>query len=279
MSIRYVGLSALLLAATAASAGPPTVPFLAPSKFVAAADETVDLRLAAGAAKDARPGAWPATPVDWMFVRGGTTQENRHEVRPAKASENSVPVPIKSAGVTLVGLDFRPTVVTMTGAELKAFIAQNIADETARAKSKDLKDDAQVRVRHVASAKTLVRTSGPRTAADRAPIATSKAGQLVEIRPMFDPTLASVDADIPVVVYIEGTKKTGVLVQATSVADGKTATFTINRGGIGDVHVTQTGVWRVETHHATQLQNDEKADWVLYSATLTFEVPATGGDQ
>ncbi len=269
-------LFALLATPAITLAGPPPVTYLVPSKFVAEVNDTVDLRLAVGTAKGAQVAAWPTTPVDWLCIRGGAVQQNRHGVRPSKTGDNSVPVPIASAGVTLIGLDYRPVVLTMTGRELKAFVAQHGTDEAARAKSRDLKDDAPVRVRHVASAKTLVRASGPRSAADRAGVATSKAGLFVEIRPMFDPTLAKVDADIPVVVYIEGTKMTGIQVQATSLAAADTVAFTIDRGGMGDIHVSHPGVWRVEAHHAAPLAQDGQADWVIYSTTLTFEIPAQG---
>lgn len=266
----------LLAVVGPAFADPPTVSFLTPSKHVSALAETLSLRFVAGAAKDARPVAWPSDEIEWLFVRGGGTQENRDRVRPEDPKDDFVALQIKHPGVTLVGVDRRPVVREMTGDELRTFLRQNVAPaERAGLPA----GDRQLRVRHVASAHTLIRAAAAGNEDSPSGIATSKTGQKVEIRPLFDPSAAHVGSDLPQWSYVEGSKKAGVKVQATNVATGKTATFLTDAGGSGHFRITDAGLWRVEFHHAEPLKGDSKADWVIYSATLTFEVATKGADR
>lgn len=271
-----VGVATLLAVVGPAFADPPTVSFLTPSKHVAALAETLSLRFAAGAAKDARPVGWPSDEIEWLFVRGGGTQENRDRVRPQNPKDDFVLLRIEHPGVTLVGADRRPIVREMTGDELGTFLRQSVA---LAEKASIPAGDGELRVRHVASAKTLIRAATAGRESPPSAIATSKTGQKVEIRPLFDPSAARVGSDLPLWSYIDGSKKTGVKVQATNVATGKTTTFLTDAGGSGHFRVTDAGLWRVEFHHAEPLKDGSKADWVVYSATLTFEVATRGADR
>jgi hypothetical protein len=277
LRIRLTRWLPLLAAAAPALAAPPAASFLTPSQYAAARGATLTLRFDAGAAKTAQPVAWPTGEVGWFFIRGGKTQENQHDVRPRTSRDNFIPLDIRHAGVTLVGADLRPAEFATTGAELRAFIEQNVAASPAVEKAQDLPADQPLRVRQFASVKTLVRAQEPGGKLTPSAIATSKSGQAVEIRPNFDPTAATVDSDLPLSVYVGGDKLPGAKVQATNVGTGKTVAYLANNGGAGYFHITDPGVWRVEFHHAVPVQNDPAADWVIYSATLTFEVSAKGG--
>lgn len=269
----------LFLAAVPALAAPPTVSFLTPSKYSANLGAALTLRFEVGAAKTAQPAAWPTGEVGWLFIRGGKTQENRHDVRPQNSQDNFVPLRIEYAGVTLVGADRRSPTLETTGAELRAFVEQNVAAGPAAQKAQSLPADSKLRVRQIASTKTLIRAPDPNGQLIPSAIATSKTGQAVEIRSNFDPTAATVGSDLPLSVYVDGDKLPGAKVQATNVTTGQTTTYIADNGGAGYFHITDAGVWRVEFHHAVPLQNDPVADWVIYSATVTFEVAEKGGGQ
>jgi uncharacterized GH25 family protein len=107
-------------------------------------------------------------------------------------------------------------------------------------------------------------------------IATSKSGLAAEIRPQFDPTAAPVGSDLPLTVYVDGDKCPGAKIQATSLSTGQTTTMTASPSGSAHFAVTDTGVWRVEFHHL-QAPPSGGAEWVLYSATLTFEIMKGAG--
>ncbi len=263
-----------ILAVTAASAAPPTTLFLEPNRHTVGAGESVELRFLTGATKDAQPTAWPAEEIAWMLVRGGPTQENRHDVRPARAGDNFVAVEVKHAGVTVIGIDRRPAIIDLTAAELRAYLKDTVPPSPATRNLAEVAPDKKLRVRHIASAKTLVRAG---TDAAGSALAVAKTGQGVELLPLLDPTAAPPGSDLPLVTYIDGAKVAGLHVQATHVATGRTASFFSDAGGSGYFPLSEAGVWRVELHHAEPLVGDPGADWAVYNATLTFEVRAKGG--
>lgn len=228
--------------------------------------------MSVGVATEARVAAWPPGEIDWMFVRGGPEQENRHDVRPSRAGDNFVTVEVRHPGVTLLGIDRRAAVRELTPAQLRSFLQRNVAGGAA----KSVPADESLRIRHVSSAKTMVRVAAADGRIVPSPIATSKTGQAVEIRPSFDPTAAVPGSDVPLRVYIDGSAKCGLQVRATCVTSGATTTFITDEGGFGHFRISDAGVWRVEVHHAEPAENDDSADWAIYSATLTFEVAEKG---
>ncbi len=272
LRLRYL---LLLTAAVPAWAGPPTVYYLNPGKYVATPGESLALRLDAGLAGSARPAPWPGEGAARLLVRAGPTQENRHQVQPERPQDDFVSVSVAHSGVTLIGADFQPAIIELSGAELRSFLEANVAGAD---QLKLPSADRRVRVRQVACGKTLVRAGA---GADNGPsgIAASKTGQAVEIQPLFDPTAAVVGSDLPLRVYIQGDKKSAAKVQATSLAGGKTTSLTTDLVGSGHFRITDPGLWRVEFHHAQPLSDDSGADWLLYSATLTFEVPDKGANR
>ncbi|MBP7745103.1 MAG: hypothetical protein KA383_03150 [Phycisphaerae bacterium] len=271
LSRPFASVSLVLIVVGPVLAAAPTAAFLTPSKYTASIGEAVNVRFDVGAAKDARPGAWPAEGVRWLFVRGGPAQENRHDVRPARDSDNFTSATIEHPGVTLVGTDQVPAVTEAPAAEWRAFLTLNAADP---AKVSAGLTDRPVRVRQVISTKTLIRAAADNQRITPSAIATSKSGQVVEIRVHFDPTAAQPGSDIPLTFYVDGDKRSDAKVQATNVTTGKSEEFVTDGGGSGHFCVTDAGVWRVEGHYVQALDNDPSADWVVYTATLTFEVGA-----
>jgi hypothetical protein len=271
---RNGGLCLVLAAAAAAWAGPLTTSFLTPSTYSVALGQSLTVHWDAGTALAAQPIAWPSGEVNLLFIRGGTEQENRHDVKPERSQDNFVAVTIGQPGVTLIGAE-RPVVREVTGSDLRAFLMQNVATDKIAADVARLEADRKYRVRDITSAKTLVRAA---TAEPEVPsaIATSKTGLKGEIRPQFDPTMAPVGSDLPLTVYIDGDKCPGAKVQVTAVASGKTTTLIADHSGSVHFPVTDLGVWRLEFHYAEPLAHDPAADWTVNTATLTFEITKGG---
>lgn len=269
---RGAALAAGLFVAAAAAAAPPAAAFLTPATHTARVGEQVALRIRSGPAQSAQPAPWPAAEIEWLLVRSGTTQENRHQPRPAREGDDFVTVEIKDPGVTLIGADQRPAVRECTGRELIEFLNEHVSRQLAERGVRPPAPDSTCRVRHVLSAKALIRADAG-AAAQPSGVALGKTGQAVELRPLVDPTTAKVGGDVPLCFYIAGDKTAGVKVQATHVATGQVGVFVTDSAGSGFVRIRQPGLWRVAAHHAAPLENDPAADWVLYTATLTFEVP------
>ena len=85
-------------------------------------------------------------------------------------------------------------------------------------------------------------------------------------------TLTLVDLDEE---YLDRMYQLAIKMNAQSGA-GMIIEKTTDRSGMTYFRITDPGVWRIEFHHAELLENDADAGWVIYSATLTFEVPTQG---
>lgn len=272
-SARPIAITAAAVLATAASA--QTTVFLEPSVFRAGVGEEVELRLVgreAVADEQPAPTAWPIQ-IEWLFIRFGGVQDNRDRVEPVGEGVNShVTLTMPAAGVAgcaMLAVDFEPEIVTLTGEQFASLIAAR----TRVAPDAALRERGQVRVRHVQSAKALIRVGGEAGAVD-ASTAVSKAGQAVEIRPFADPTLTPAPGDFPARMYIGGDAFGSPRLHAAHVPTGESREVTASSTAI--LPMTAAGRWRVEFHHAAPLTGDPEADWALYTATLVFEAPAAG---
>ncbi len=274
---RLLDLLVTAAVAGATYAAAPTATYLVPDRHVAGLGEAVELRFVAGAAKDAPATRWPSDQVKLMLVRSGGTQQNRHTVRPARDTDDFVKVDIAQPGVTVIGVDQRPVLLEMTGAELRTFVARNVGDAVAIEKAGALKDDQKLRVRYFASAKALIRVPAEEGGLRPSALATSKTTLTVELRPGLDPTATKVGSDVPLTVYIDGIKKEGLKIEATNVATGKTSAFHAVGAGTGYFPLTDAGIWRVAFEHAEPVTDDPAADWAIYSGTLTFEAAKGAG--
>jgi hypothetical protein len=267
----------LLAAGAAAVAAGQTATYLAPAQYAATVGEQVAVRVEAGDGEAVRPVPWPTERIDWLFIRAPGTQENREDVGPRDPQGNFIEVALTKPGVTLIALDTKPTETTVAGKQFKAFARRTLPSTAYDAAIAGIADAAQVRTRQIESAKTLVRVADPTgKPASHSAVAQSKTGQAVEIRPLADPTMVTIGSDLPVRAYVGGSKQVGVKVLATCVATGKTQEAIADSTGSCHFRISDPGVWRIEFHHLTSPPDDTKTDWVIYSATLTFEASRTG---
>jgi hypothetical protein len=272
---------AVFAAACSSLAAGQSVTYLSPDKHQVRVGEQVRLRVEVGEALQPQRAAWPADAIDWLFVRLAGTQENMHEdrVRPARAQDDFLSVTLSHAGVALIGFDTRPAVQQVAGKDLRAFLDRYVESAALPDARPPIQPTAKLNVRQVESTKTLVRVSAEGDQRSHSATAQSKSGQAVEIRPLADPTMVAVGSDLPVRAYVNGSKKVGVRMLATSVAAGKTQQSVTDASGATHFRITHAGLWRVEFHWAEPLKSDPTADWAIYSATLTFEVEEQGAGE
>ncbi len=260
-----------------ASAAEPAIVYLTPDTFTPSPGQMLTLRVNAGSPASAAVAPWPADQLSWFFVRGGGTQENRPGIPATARDANSAEFPITQPSVSVIGFDAKPTVVEMSGDDLKSFLLKNVAGAEKDPRVAALAGKTTVRVRRVQSAMALVRApEGSGEQPMPSAIAMSKTALKGDLRSLMDPTVLKVGSDWAVRIYIEGTKKSDALIQATSLATGKTLSAITDDTGATHFNIATGGVWRVEFHDAQPLEGDPQADWVLRSATLTFEVPTAG---
>jgi hypothetical protein len=268
---RWLGALTGVLALGLSPAAAQSVMYLGPQTYQARVGERLRLHVDTGRGLAVQRAEWPTDRVAWFLVRAGGTQQNRDRVQPERAGEGFVTVPLDHVGVTLIGMDAKPRVTDLPAQDFRTLLTAHVGDGAPRTGS--------VRVRRIESAKTLVRVLADQAVPAHSAIAQSKTGQAAEIRPLADPTMVKAGSDLPVRVYVDGSKKARVRVSATSVAAGKTYEFVTDATGAGHFRVTHPGVWRIEFCHVEPLANDQQADWALYCATLTFQVASEGADR
>lgn len=264
---------ALLAGSPVPAADSVKVLFLHAPKPPARAGDSITLQVLRGSASDAVAAPISANQVRWLFVRTSGTQKNFEpaEIARAVGAGGAIVAATGPERVSVVGIDLKPVVVPVSGRELKSFLNTRTALGLETGGTRGINANRTYRVRRIESATTLVRVPG----SDAAPsaVAQGKTGQAVEIRPLADPTSIRVGGDLPIRVYIGGAKRAGARVLATEMIVGTTHEVLTDAAGTAAFTITSAGPWRIEFHHAEPLARDSGADWVIYSATLTFEVP------
>ena len=277
-------LSVVVAACGTAAAPAQTVTYLMPDACSIEGGKQVAVHVDIDDAGVLKRSAWPTQKIDWLFVLAPGTQENREDVGPANPAGDFINVALTRPGVTLVGMDTGPAPANVTGEQFKQFSKRAATGRAFADAIALIGDGDQVRIRRIESAKTLIRVRAPGAplAARRlshSPIAQSKSGQTVEIRALTDPTAVIVGSDLPVRAYVFGSKRVGAKVRATSVAAGQTQEAVTDSSGSCHFRIDALGIWRIEFHDLKPLEDDPEVDWMVYSATLTFEVTraTTGG--
>lgn len=220
------------------------------------------------------PTAWPTDDIAWYFVRGEGYQENRDRVAPAKAGDTAVGLTPAGSGVTMVGIDFKQTVATLTTGELRTRLRGQGFHLAADSLGK-FADERPIRVRWRTSAKALVRSTGD-AAAGPSEIAMSKSGQQAEIRLWADGTLAAPGDDVPLKLYADGDKLASVDVVGW-VSGVAIAPLVADPAGVANLTITTGGEWRLAAAGVRLLTDDAAADAEVFVATVTFENGGKGG--
>jgi hypothetical protein len=282
-----------------AEAGPIEPTYLVPESGHAAIGQEMSLALRPGIDADSPARPWPAAGVPWLFVRTDSTQRNRHGVGPEDPLARSISVRLLHPGVTMVGIEQPVSEKSVAGADLAEF-----AVDRATIESDPPALDGDIVLRRIESAKALIRVRNRTGASIRGDAATSKSGQRVELRALVDPTAVPIGSDIWVRAYVNGSSVPRARVFATNVDDGRVREALADGAGIASFRLDSPGRWRIEFHRlAPPLPPERQApprvrviapptpgadgsdepgsprtepDWVLYSATLTFDAGEGG---
>ena len=248
--------------------------YLHSDRFELAVGERIEVDFMARKEGELEEALWP-TRFDWFFVRGGGGQTNLSDPR-VQPGRRTLELTLRRPGITLVAADRPAFVETVGKSELRIFLAEKVGRTTLNRRDlaalKAIAGDV-VRVRRIESTKTLVRVLGAEGFLPNSAVAQSKTAQAVEIRPLADPTSVPVKGDLPLRIYVPNPDKAGTKVIARHPSSGRSQTFLTDRMGTGFFTISTVGLWTVEAHHARRTGGQD-ADWELFTATLSFEVPA-----
>jgi hypothetical protein len=262
----------LLLAAAGpiAQAGAQSARFLVPEQSAAELGGAVHMSIAPGVEAGAAPDPWPADGIAHFFARTAWTQENRDELAPREGSQTLAAWPADRPGVLLLGVDLEPS-LEIVGAEPFAAFVHRTLGATARGALGELPGPGEVVLSRTESAKALVVVESG--GAEPASIATSKAGQAVEIRPLMDPTAIRPGSDLPVRLYASIPGAKGGLAIATNTTTGRHISAAADDSAIAHLRIDSAGRWRVEFHAVARRDAAPgEVQFEVHTATLTFDV-------
>ena len=247
------------VAITAMAAHAQTVRFLVPSTHSPAPNAALTISLES----DRAPAQWLQDRCDWLFVKGSGRIANRHDVPPDQPASNAVTINASPNGVTLVGLELRPVIEAIP----RDVLAKNLPGLVADVPALPVRD--VIRVRRLESLSTHLRVDPH---GGHSPVATQKNALDVEMRALFDPTMAVPGSDLPVRVYADGSGASGIRIHAECLDGGAATIVNADNAGIAYLPITHTGRWRIQGHIAKPAPAGSDYDITLYSSTMTFEV-------
>jgi hypothetical protein len=255
---------------------PQPTRYLTPERFTVPAGAPFELRVDVcdGIAQTAA--AWPVDDIRWFFVRSHGSQENRDALAAQPAGGGKAVFHASRDGVQMIGLDFKSRKETVSAAALRAFLEKRLLAESLPA-THELPENKPVRIRRIESTKLIARTADAVDVPSE--VATGKSGQRVEIRPLADPGSVPVGSDLPLRLYADGDKCGNVRVLATHVASGLVRDIAVNAGAFANLAISAAGIWRVEFSKCAPAGTGEAADadWIVWTASLTFETPVAEG--
>jgi hypothetical protein len=268
-----------LLAATAVGAvsRAQSTTFLVPSRFEAASGSKLEVHVELGMGDVLSPAAWPSGALERFYVRTAGTQRNLPEAAPARPEDAFVAVDLGDPDAAMIGLDRRPWIESVPGPKLRAYLEKNV-EATSLPEGWTSRTEAEaLRVRHLDSAKLLVRSLRGATVGEpeRLPgsaTSASRAGQRSEIKVLVDPTVMALGSDLPLRVSWSDSKDPDATILARHVPSGTASSVRAAKGN-GWIRIDRPGRWQLEVHRARPLADDPAADWEIESATLVFSVP------
>ncbi len=270
-----VTLAAAAAASTRALA--QSISFLQPDRYQLADEGEVAVHVSSRTAEALRAVAWPARDLDWFYFRTAGTQENIDAANALKPGEEFVRLALHEPDAALIGIDRKPWIEQVSGADLRKFLELDVAPGAMPADWRERSAKETLRVRHVECAKLFVRmtktTGEGKDAWKGSATAPSKVGQRSEIRPLTDPTTIALGSDLPLRIAWADSASPDVMIVARQPAAG-TRLATLAKHGAGWFTVNASGEWLVEVHRAKALTGDPTADWELESATISFVAPA-----
>lgn len=275
-SVLMAGLWLALGATGSIQAAEVTVPFLTPESYQCEKGAKLPVYLEAGTPASPHRIPWDVERIEWVSIRSEGGEERRHEFQPSGADKLAIPFVIEHPGAALIAMQFKESRVEMSSVEFTDFVTNRATVRNTRLQAA-ARSDQRPRVRRYETASLVVRTRGSEPATGPSPITQGKAGLTVELQPLADPTSAKVGSELPLrLIAPKVAPLEGAVVRATHVPSGKTQVCPLDRVGNASVKIDGPGVWRLEYNGARMATKNPAFDWVIYTATLSFEVPGDG---
>lgn len=233
---------------------------------------TCELRFVRESTRSIELQPWPSDEIGWLFLRTEGTQQNHDALTPLAADATRLRLERGSQGPLLVGWDLPPRVERAHSIELRAFLAERAHGRPPPREFEALAANETVLVRRLESLALLARPAGGAAPAEPSAIATSKSGQRMELRPLFDPSFPQAGSDFAFKLYLPAGGSAGALCRAVHLASRKAQALELLGDGSLRVKLELAGPWMIEATRLRALEGDAEAALELASTTLVFVV-------
>lgn len=215
---------------------------------------------------------WPALEIGWLFVRGEGTQQNHDALATLPGDPSRLRLEHEGSGPLLAGWDLPARVERAHPVELRAFLAERSARTAMPRALEALAANETVLVRRLESLALVARPEEGQAPAEPSAIATSKSGQRMELRPLFDPSFLQAGSDFAFKLYLPAGGSEGVLCRAVHLVNRSSQPIELLGDGSLRLKLEQAGPWMLEATRLRALGGAEEAALELASSTLVFVV-------
>lgn len=213
---------------------------------------------------------WPEKELGWLFVREEGTQRNYSLLAAQFAEPTLVRVEREQQGVALVGWDRSPRVESVRSSEIVDFIQQRSPSATLPQAVQALSARENWPVRRVESLSQLV--GKPTAPGTSSAVATSKAGQRMELRPLIDPTSVLAGSDLAFRLSLPEGENSVLVARATHLPSAAVRPVEIAPEGMLRTKLDLTGPWMIEAHALRGAASTAGEELELLSVTLVFQL-------
>jgi len=265
-------LASFALAWLALPTSAQTLARFAPAELESAGPGALELRFVRESTRSIELQPWPEREVGWLFVREEGTQHNHDALTPFAQEPTRLRLERDGPGPLLVGWDLPPRVERMHPVELRAFLAERTSHESMPRELEVLGNET-VLVQRLESLALAVRSGDDSaTAAEPSAIATSKSGQRMELRALFDPSFLQAGSVFAFKLYLPEGGTENVICRAVHLTSRDSRALERLPDGSLHVKLEQAGPWMLEASRLRALDGASGAALELASSTLVFVV-------
>lgn len=223
--------------------------------------------------------AWPTQEIGWLFVREEGTQHNLDALAPATEDKTLLRLERQGGGSALVGWDMPPRVEPTRPAELRTFLAERAGRKVLPREIGELAGNEPVPVLRLESMALVVGAPAGAAPAGPSAVASSKGGQRMELRALFDPSFVAAGSDLAFRLYLPEGGRQDVYVRCVHLASREARELELAQDGSVRARLDRSGAWMLEASRVRALDaaGPQGARLELASVTLVFVVPPAAG--
>jgi hypothetical protein len=232
----------------------------------------LELRFVRERSGHVEPQVWPMSELGWLFVREEGTQRNYDTLAPAPEDARILRVERGAKGVALVGWDVRPELERTSAVTLRGFLADRGGSRVSTETLEKMPAEQELSLRRLESLTLLAREVEAGAAPEPSAVATSKSGQRMELRALFDPTFVTAGSECAFRLSLPEGGEAGLWVRAVHLASGTVLPVDVLPERSLRCKLDRAGPWMIEAHRLRELAPGSGAELELASTTLVFDV-------